>query len=373
MDREQLGDALIQLGEANKSYKKILKKYSPPFTEEEHIQKEVGLTVDEYIRRTVAASEDEYVEKVLPTPERRSTIQSARKPDPKKLIIFLSAFCIAAIIAVVLLFSVIHTFSLRNAILDIRADRGNPYREWLNSFGSVENFDQLEEGWATVEEDWGKRGIDINWDFVVEVKNKTYPYGGTIYANRIDYALIEAIEDLDDQSIGGTKIPALIVLCALAIFFALQLKKEYRFWTYRRKAYRESQIQINENIEFNIKLPDLIKKREEKLPAVRAEYQEKVNAARAEYPEKLEAARAAHKEKMMPILLELAPHMEVLEKYGELLPSPQYYRFATLLGLKIQLEQADTPLEAIEKMYEEHPEFVTLLDCEDDEFYEDDE
>lgn len=373
MDRDGIADALIQLGNANEAAEKILEDYWKKsnrkrkffLTEEAYVINKVG-TESEYVEKTVAPSEDDYVNKVLPLPTEKPTTATVEKPiTTGKVTFWLCALCLTAIIAVALLIGTVRGYSLRNAVEDIRSNHGTAYDTWINSFGNFESFDQLEAGWKAVEEDWGERGVDADWNFVITAKNKAYPNGGTIYSDSIDRSIMKELKELSDDALflDSTQLPVLVLLLVLVVVFAVRFKKAYDFWSWENRRCKEAQRTIDENIEYNKNLPNLIKERDKKIPNAIAEYHEKVKAARAEYPEKVEAAHISYQKEMGPILKELAPHTEVIEKYGHLLPSEGYYFFATYIGERMIVDDIDSVADAMEKIFvEEHPDYAILLD-----------
>lgn len=157
-----------------------------------------------------------------------------------------------------------------------------------------------------------------------------------------------------------------IAIIAAIIFFFIS-KSKHKEWKSDSEKYAADQRRVEENVKFNKNRPQLIAEREAKLPTVLKEYPQKVDAARAEYLEKVDAARAEYQNKMTELNDTLAPfnktietNLAIVESKGYAFPK-EYFYFAEHLGYEIKLRRADNVVEAVNKMFKEHPDWAILL------------
>ena len=103
---------------------------------------------------------------------------------------------------------------------DYSGDPGEVYRDWLASWSNYNTFDELEEGWGAVQEDWESKGLSISWEFVKDVyEENPYPE-----AARFDYSLRRTISssyarELKDK--GTNRLMAAVLLGIAFVFVAV--------------------------------------------------------------------------------------------------------------------------------------------------------
>ena len=75
---------------------------------------------------------------------------------------------VAAVIAAVLFVS---SIAGTKKAADVVNDPGAEYEEWVASWPNYTSFDELEEGWKTVQNAWEARGVEVDWTYIVKVKD----------------------------------------------------------------------------------------------------------------------------------------------------------------------------------------------------------
>lgn len=302
---------------------------------------ELGKSVDKKheLSGLVDVTEEQYIAAHLPRPEAKPLLTTSA-PSKTRMIRTACFFLAFTVLALVLLFSAISSFSKSKKIDELAKDPGEEYEAWLDSFGTVSSFEELEDGWKTVEKAWKKRGVDVDWNFVVNVKDNMY--ASVIYADRFDQQLFYAIKnEKDHNSAGTTKLIFFILSLIPMAIFGINTKARYGEW---RNATQKHEADLRENEarqKYNkTELPRLLAEREEKLPAVRAEYEDAIRSVREELAEaETEIAKRAH-----------------------LLP-PYYHENAVAIALILVCGRADTLKEAI-NIFEEDQRAAELADIE---------
>ncbi len=274
-------------------------------------------------------SETDYLAMHLPVPRAKSMV-SITVPSKTRLIRTGCFFLAFLVLGLVLLFSAISSFSKDKKLTALYNDRGTEYQEWLNSFGTVSTFDELEDGWKTVEKAWKKRGVDVDWDFVVSVKNGIH--STVIYSDVFDRELFRTLQnEKDHATAGSTKITFFVFTLIPLIIFAINTKARYGEYCDAVKKMEENTAENEQRKTYNdTELPKLLAEREEKLPQVRAEYEDAINTVRSELSE---------------IEAEIVARAHLLPLY--------YHKHAIDIALILVRGRADTLKEAINIFEEE--------------------
>ena len=159
------------------NYLSELRKLNKIYKRKNKVEKELSESFDDFL----SAGGMQKPRELCPTAKAPSPASFISKLIPAVIIFFLT-----------ILFLVLTISSFRGFLSSktIQANPGEAYNAWLESWGSISVFEDLEPGWREVEKDWASRGIDIDWSFVLEVKNRFYSYSTTIYSEDFSNTLL---------------------------------------------------------------------------------------------------------------------------------------------------------------------------------------
>lgn len=322
-----------------------LRKLGEAIEEKERILDELASygTEEEYIEQVVGSSPDNYVYRFLPPPDRRISV-SPYIPDKERLIKVVCGFGVALILAVLLVVHSIISCNKQIIISDIQSNPGDAYNNWLTSFGTVNSFEELEDGWAAVEADWSNRGIDVGWDVVQTIKDENFHFG-IIHASKFDTLLMRAVEDMGtDMIIIIMLVTATIAAVISAIILCIRAISEYIQYRKDEMNYVLGKKQMEED--------DLYNQQQ------RIKWNEEADKLRQEYTEKAHEARETYSFIVNMREKEMRPVEETISTYGHILPQ-EFHGQAYLIASLIEEGKATTVEEAIRNL----PRYSF---CEDD-------
>ena len=255
-------------------------------------------------------------EDFFPKPQAKE-LNWEKKPEKKALITTVISIVVLFVIWFALTLSAVSDYINVSRFYDVSENPGEEYESWLDSFGDVEYFYELEEGWASVEASWKERGVNVDWEYVLEALDSLK---GSITSSNFDDHLKSCIQNDGDDFFGvaAPKTFFALVLIIPIIILAVKLKKQF-------KKLREETKKYNEIVAENAPLR---KYNEEELPKLISEWEEKCPEMYEKYEEHIKSLKAK--------VTELE---EIISTYGHLLSESYHYR-ANDIALLIESGQA---------------------------------
>ena len=270
----------------------------------------------------LAITESQYIESKLPSP-RAMTIWNPTPPSKKAVRHTLFPLYIFVIIGLVLLTSTIFTYVLSSNYMSVREEPGDEYISYINAYASAQTIEELETNWSAVEDAWKARGVNVDWEFILELSENYYIDSGESFDSCVRSALREKWDKYN--TIASYQVVGLIVLLIPIIFFIKKTSAASKEYRQEKESYKKQLAKDAECKKYNdFVLPGLIEERNQKLPALRQEY-----------AEAKQAANDARKQLMESIAI-----------LGQLLPQ-HYHNDAAKIALIIERGRADSIKEAI--------------------------
>ena len=282
-------------------------------------------------------TEEQYLDAHLTVPQKKET-KFTIAPSKNRIIktgSFFAAFLVTFIVGLIMVISCVST---RNNIVDLRSKPGKEYTEWLESFGDVDTFDDLEDGWKDVQKSWAKQGIKVDWVYVEEVKSGIR--NSTIYADVFSSKIFEAMMEDSMKGYNG-KVTFMALSCIAMIISAFMTVSRCR--EYKREMLEHQRIE-HKNYQarrFN----------EQEWPKLMAECEKK----------KLELIED-YKESIKSVKVVLADAYEEIDKRAHLLPV-YYHPYANSIASILLRGRAETLKEAI-NIFEEDKRAEEMADIE---------
>ena len=204
------------------NYLSELRKLNKIYKRKTEVESELSQSFDDFISGKGFVKP----EKMHPTKKAPSCASFIPKLIPAVIISF-----------VTILFLILTISSFRGFLSSktIQSNPGNAYNAWLDEWNYVSSFDDLESSWSAVEADWESRGIDVDWDFVLQVKNEYYSYSPTIYSGDFSNTLLFEVYSHYNApySIAFYIILTLVGLILSAVFITKSIKSIKKYSTER--------------------------------------------------------------------------------------------------------------------------------------------
>lgn len=220
--------------------------------------------------------EDFLSTKGVKKPER--LVQKSTNPSRSSFLFkLITAFIIVSltILFLVLTVSAARSFFSSRTIQD---DPGAAFYSWLDEWDNVSSFDDLMTSWMAVEEDWASKGIDVDWNFVIRVRNENFPYAATIYSDSFSDALLyEVFDYYNTPFLLAFYIVLTFIGIILSIAFILKTKRATKKYLTEHRLYIDDTEHCRS---FNdITFPRLLFEYEASVKKLSLEYSEKISLA----------------------------------------------------------------------------------------------
>lgn len=223
-------------------------------------------------------TESKYIETKLPTP-RAKMIWNPSPPSNKAFRHTLLPLCIFLIIGLVLLTTTILTYVKSSGYMSVWEEPGEEYTAYVNAYNSAQSIEELEKNWETVQDAWKTRGINIDWEYVLDAAQK---YPSVNSGERFNSCISSSLYDewQKHNTIASIQVVGLLVLLIPIIIFIKKTSAESKEYRKEKEDYEKTLEKDNESKKYNeTVLPRLIEERNQKLPALRQEYAESIQAA----------------------------------------------------------------------------------------------
>lgn len=274
------------------------------------------------ISSLLVITESQYIDSKLPPPQAKM-IWNPTPPSKKAVRHTLLPLCIFVVIGLLLLTSTILTYMLSSNYMNVWDEPGDEYIAYINAYASAQTVEELETNWKTVEDAWKARGVNVDWEFILEASKDHLIDSG----ERFDSCVMPAVHEQWEKynTIASVQVVGLLVLLIPIIICIKKTSAASKEYRKEKEVYKKSLAKDMESKKYNeTVLPRLIEERNQKLPALRQEYAEAI-----------QAANDARKQLMESIAI-----------LGQLLPQ-HYHNDAAKIALILERGRADSIKEAI--------------------------
>lgn len=183
-------------------------------------------------------------------PQKKPLISDVRRPQKKPLMTSLIFMCLFSIIAIILLINVVLSYVTMSIYTKIEEDPGKEYIDYVNAYNQIESVEQLESNWKAVENAWKKRGVNIDWNFVLDAAASHRIDSGEDFDSAIMSHLSAEWQEINTGN--GIKVAVLIcVIVPLTIVFINKFRSAFPVYKTEHSRYTENKKINKQNQDYN--------------------------------------------------------------------------------------------------------------------------
>ena len=272
----------------NKELISTLRAYNELNNEKAECEKGLSESVDTYVHRLVTEPKKRATDYVAPP---------SRSALTKILIWFIITLC-AALTCLIISIILIVKMSVATSIAN---NPGDKFYDWIDGWQYVSTFDELEGSWAEVRSDWKSRGLDIDWKYVENIKNKEYLNYDYINADGFASSLLYNIrQEYNKSFVIGACIMAVIIFGFSALAIGSSVKRATDEYKKESAVYNTYLLRCADDKQYN----------EQEYPSLHSEYLRRKEMLEKEYFERRERLQ----NDLDRIDTELRPYYEIVPK-----------------------------------------------------------
>lgn len=170
------------------------------------------------------ASEQDYVNAKCGSNPLKNQSYSVSKPEKGKFLFSLVAMLVFFAACIGTLIASFVCSANQSTFTEMRKTPDTAYEQWADGWDSVSSFNELEDTWYIVQNEWGKRGLTVTWNDVLASKQALTRYSSTIYSGELYKQLCADMANKMSEQEGTMQFLAIFSLIP-AVVFAIITKK----------------------------------------------------------------------------------------------------------------------------------------------------